>query len=112
MAVPKYGLSKEQILKLVNKGIPVCIWSSIGNSEIKYIGGWYLIKDGEYSDELFYWPSGEHCLVITGHDAKNVKVCDPLKGVCEYPKESFFRGVYGRLFVALYPADGAALRPR
>lgn len=90
-AEPMYGKSEEEILQFIDKGIPVCIWSSIGNCEIEYRRGWYLIRDGEYTDEYFEWPSNEHVLVLTGYDEKNVFVCDPQKGEYTYPRKSFFR---------------------
>lgn len=90
-ARPLYGKTEEELLSLIDKGIPVCIWSSSNNKEIEYRKGWYLIEDGEFTEEYFYWPSNEHVLVLTGYDEKNVTVCDPQKGVCIYPRESFFR---------------------
>lgn len=86
-----YGYSEEEILNMVDNGIPVCIWTSMYDLEIEYKRGWYVKKDGEYSDEYFLWPSNEHVCVLTGYDEDSVTVCDPLVGVCEYPKESFFR---------------------
>lgn len=90
-AEPMYGKSEEEILQFIDNGIPVCIWSSIGNSEIEYRRGWYLIRDGEYTDEYFEWPSNEHALVLTGYDNDKVFVCDPQKGEYSYPRKSFFR---------------------
>ena len=91
VATPLYGLTEEEILAYCDAGIPLCIWSSMNNTEIKYIGGWHIIADGEYTEEYFYWPANEHCLVLTDYDSENVYVCDPLKGECSYPRESFFR---------------------
>lgn len=90
-AVPLYGKSQQEILEIVDKGTPLCIWSSQGNVEIQALTGWYLIKDGKYLDEYFTWPSNEHALVLTGYDDKNVFVCDPLKGERSFPRDSFFR---------------------
>lgn len=91
VATPLYGLTEEEILAYCDADIPMCIWASMRNQEIQYIGGWYIIADGDYTDEYFYWPSNEHCLVLTGYDSENVYVCDPLEGECSYPRESFFR---------------------
>lgn len=90
-AVPMYGKSQQEILEIVDKGIPLCIWSSQGNVEIQALTGWYLMKDGKYLDEYFTWPSNEHVLVMTGYDDNSVFVCDPLKGERSFPRESFFR---------------------
>ena len=85
------GKSENEILSYIDQGIPVCIWASIDNKEIEWRKGWYLIKDGEYTDEYFYWPSNEHVLVLTGYDENQVTVCDPLKGKIQYDRETFFR---------------------
>lgn len=91
LATPMYGKTQREILNLLDKGTPVCIWSSIGGVEIEYRSGWYLMKDGEYTDEYFTWPSNEHVLVLTGYDDDEVFVCDPLKGRYSYKMKSFFR---------------------
>lgn len=90
-AKPLYGKTEPEILCLIDKGVPVCIWSSMSDHEIEYRKGWYLIRDGVYTDEYFTWPSNEHVLVLTGYDAERVFVCDPQRGECSYPRESFFR---------------------
>ncbi len=86
-----YGLSEESILAYIDNGVPLCVWSSMDNREIEYRTGWYLISDGEYTEEYFLWPGGEHCVVLTGYDDEVVSVCDPIQGVCVYPRDSFFR---------------------
>lgn len=86
-----YGKTEEELLTFIDEGKPVCVWSSMDNREIEYRRGWYLIKEGKFTDEYFYWPSNEHVVVLIGYNEKIVTVCDPLKGICEYPRESFFR---------------------
>lgn len=86
-----YGMPEEKILTLIDKGIPVCVWTSMYNLEIEYRKGWFLIRDDNYTDEYFYWPSNEHVVVLTAYDEENVTVCDPLKGMCLYPRGDFFR---------------------
>lgn len=90
-AVPLSHKSEEEILELVDAGIPVCIWSSSKNLEIEHRRGWYIIRDGVYTDEYFEWPSNEHVLVLVDYDEDEVTVCDPQEGVVRYPRESFFR---------------------
>lgn len=90
-AVPLYHKSEEELLELVDMGIPVCIWSSSKNLEIEHRRGWYLIRDGVYTDDYFEWPSNEHVLVLVDYDEDEVTVCDPQEGVVRYPRESFFR---------------------
>ena len=90
-AVPLYHKSEEELLELVDTGIPVCIWSSSKNLEIEHRRGWYLIRDDVYTDDYFEWPSNEHVLVLVDYDEDEVTVCDPQEGVVRYPRESFFR---------------------
>nr|WP_296959997.1 C39 family peptidase [uncultured Mediterraneibacter sp.] len=85
------GKSESEILSYIDQGIPVCVWASIDNREIERRKGWYLIKDGMYTDAYFYWPSNEHVLVLTGYDENQVTVCDPLKGETKYDRKAFFR---------------------
>ena len=85
------GKSEHEILSYIDQGIPVCVWASIDNREIERRKGWFLIKDGVYTDEYFYWPSNEHVLVLTGYDEDQVTVCDPLKGKTYYDRKTFFR---------------------
>lgn len=86
-----YGLDERSILEYIDEGTPLCVWTSMYGKEIERRTGWYLIKDGEYTDEFFCWPSGEHCVVLTGYNDGEVMVCDPLEGECTYSRESFFR---------------------
>ncbi len=90
------GLDERSILTYIDRGIPLCIWTSMHDREIEQKTGWYLIKDGEYTDEFFCWPSNEHCVVLTGYDEETVTVCDPLEGERTYKRESFFRH-YGQV---------------
>lgn len=85
-----YGSDEESILAYIDRGIPLCVWTSMGDQDIEWKSGWYLIKDGEFTEEFFCWPSGEHCVVLTGYDEDTVTVCDPLEGECTYPRDSFF----------------------
>lgn len=86
-----YGKTEEELLAEIDKGNPLCVWTSMYDMEIQYRTGWYLIQEGLFTEEYFYWPSNEHVVVLTGYDEERVKVCDSLRGVCTYPRESFFR---------------------
>ena len=90
-ATPLYDKSEEELLSLVEKGIPVCVWTSMYDTEITYENGWYLLRDSEYTDEYFYWPSNEHVVLLIGYDEESVTVYDPLVGKCSYSRVSFFR---------------------
>ncbi len=86
-----YNLTEEELLQKIEEGTPVCVWTSMDDKEIEYRGGWYLIQEGMYTDCYYEWPSNEHVVVLTHYDEKYVTVCDPLRGVCRYSRESFFR---------------------
>lgn len=89
-AVSIIGADESEILDYIDKGIPVCIWGTIGMLEVTDSGGWY-VKDGdEYTDEYYQWPGNEHCMVLISYDDEYVTVCDPLSGVCDYERELFF----------------------
>lgn len=91
-----YGKEESELLEFIDKGIPLCVWCSMYDLEIQYKKGWYLMQEGLFTEEYFYWPSNEHVVVLTGYDEKTVKVCDPLSGTCTYPRKSFFRH-YGQV---------------
>ena len=90
-AKPLQGLSQADILSYIDSGAPVCVWTSSYDREIEHRTGWYLIKNGAFSDEYFEWPSNEHVVVLTAYDDSTVTVCDPLVGTTTYSSLSFFR---------------------
>ena len=81
------GCSLNTLLNKVANGTPVITWVTIG-----------LTSEAE---EKFYWttPEGkdavfiknEHCVLLTGYNLDNntVTVCDPLKGLIVYDKDTF-----------------------
>ena len=90
-AVPLTGLSQTEILNYIDSGKPVCVWTSSYDREIVQRTGWYLIRDGVYTDEYYEWLSNEHVVVLVSYNEYEVTVCDPLVGVTAYSIESFFR---------------------
>lgn len=84
------GAGQQEILSYLDKGIPVCIWATMGMVPLRDAGGWYIKKDGVFTDEWFTWPGNEHCLVLTKYDASTVTVHDPMKGVKTYDRATFF----------------------
>ncbi len=90
-AVAITGASEEALLAYLDDGIPVCVWATMWMSPLVYSGEWYL-KDGDnYTDELYVWPGGEHCLVLVAYNESTVTVHDPLGGVVTYNREIFFQ---------------------
>ncbi|MFJ7737556.1 C39 family peptidase [Lysinibacillus sp. NPDC097287] len=79
------GKSKEEILKLVQDGIPVVVWVTLDLSSPKKNKGW--IYDGEQREGY----SNLHAVVLTGHLDGKVVVMDPLKGYVTYNEDQFFK---------------------
>lgn len=90
-AVPLYNLREEELLEYIDAGAFLCVWTSNGGTEIERRSGWYLIRDGKYTENFFYWPSNEHVVVLTAYDSGSVTVCDPLYGDQTVSREEFFR---------------------
>lgn len=86
------GCDENTILYYIANNMPVCIWATMGMAKTKYMPGWYIMRDGQLTDEYFEWPGNEHCLVLTGYTGTKVTVNDPLKrGVTwTYDRDTFF----------------------
>lgn len=85
------GAEEDTLCAYVNRGIPVCVWTTMGLQNVENTSGWY-IKDGDsYTDEYFSWPGNEHCVVMVGCDEETVTVHDPLKGKVNYDRDTFFQ---------------------
>lgn len=85
------GADEDTICAYVDRGIPVCVWTTMSLQATVDVGGWY-IKDGDtYTDEYFSWPGNEHCVVMVGCDEETVTVHDPLKGKVDYDRGTFFQ---------------------
>lgn len=85
------GASESEILAVVDSGHPLCVWSTMWLEEIVPLPGWYIKRDGVYTDEYFSWPGNEHCMVLLSYDESTVTVCDPLRGKVSYNRARFFR---------------------
>lgn len=70
--------------QLIDQGIPVIIWATMGMINPTEGSKWTLQETGE----TFQWISGEHCLVLTGYDQKYYYFNDPLKGKVKYKRET------------------------
>lgn len=84
------GKSENEILSYLDEGRPVCIWVTMNLRPVEKRGGWYLIKENQKTNEWFYWPSHEHCMLLTEYSENTVTVCDPLKGAMKYNRETLF----------------------
>lgn len=94
------GKSKEEILKLVQDGIPVVVWVTLDLSPPKFNKGW-IYKGESLPREGF---SNLHAVVLTGHLDEKVVVMDPLKGYVTYNENQFFKSYreLGRQAVAVH----------
>lgn len=86
------GCDENTILYYIANNMPVCIWATMGMAQTKYMPGWYIMRDGQLTDEYYEWLGNEHCLVLTGYTDEKVMVNDPLKnGVAwTYDRDTFF----------------------
>ena len=94
------GKSKDEILKLVQDGIPVVVWVTLDLSTPKKNKGW--IYEGEIIQREGY--SNLHAVVVTGHMDGKVVVMNPLKGHVTYNEDQFFKSykVLGAQAVAVH----------
>ncbi len=90
VAVDIAGSSEKEILNYIDKGVPVCIWSTMSMLPLVDVGGWYLKDGDEYTEQYYKWPGNEHCMLLTAYSETAVTVHDPMKGRIEYDRRLFF----------------------
>ncbi len=85
----KSNASQQEILKLVQEGVPVVMWVTLDLStpKTKASKGW--IYEGETTKRKGY--VNLHAVVLTGHLGGKVVVMDPLKGYVTYNEDQFFK---------------------
>ena len=59
----------------INRSIPVAIWITQDYSPVSEVYQW-LDYDGE---QVYLYPSNQHCVMLIGYDRDSYYVCDPLK---------------------------------
>ncbi len=70
--------------------MPVLVWATISMLETYPGIPWYLLdENGNTTDEIYYWPANEHCLVLVGYDSANYYFNDPYggRGLVSYSRE-------------------------
>lgn len=73
--VSKQAIKESDILKALNDGYPIQIWTTLDMSQIRYGSGWYL------PDKTWYTAiKNLHSVVVYGYDDENFFVMDPLEG--------------------------------
>lgn len=88
IAVDHTGCTEAELFQ----NLPKVVWAS-GKMEptIPDKTKWYLIKDGVYTDEAFYWQGNEHAMVLLSVTDTTVRVMDPISGTVNYNKETFLK---------------------
>lgn len=102
------GATEKEILSYLDRGIPVCIWSTVDMLPVANTSGWYIKSGNTYTERYFSWPKNEHCMVLVSYSGDNVTVHDPLKGETFYDREVFFHryAQVGRYAIVLEPDAG------
>ncbi|MBE6538295.1 MAG: hypothetical protein E7671_02385 [Ruminococcaceae bacterium] len=59
----------------IDRSIPVAIWITQDSSPVSEVYQW-LDYGG---DQVYLYPSNQHCVMLIGYDKDNYYVCDPLK---------------------------------
>jgi len=90
----KKGASLKEVISLLNQKTPVMVWyASNPEKGITYKRSWYDYETGE----LIQWPSGEHAVVICGHDADTLTYRDPNTGSSRTMKQSVFQTIFDEM---------------
>jgi uncharacterized protein YvpB len=80
------GKKREEIIEVLEKGIPVVTWITIDLKEPRLNYSWYFYD----TDEYFLAPVNLHAVVLNGYVDDQVHVMDPLKGQVTYNADIFF----------------------
>ena len=88
-AVNYSGTRFEKLLKQVENGNPVIIWSTIYGEEEKDLREPFTTYKWEVNGKTIQWIAPEHCMVLIGYDIdRNIAVMsDPQRGIVEYNLE-------------------------
>ncbi len=89
-AEPLEGESLETLAKTyLPTNTPVMVWATMYMKETYGAIGWYLLdSNGNRTDEWYFWPAREHCLVLVGYDENNYYFNDPMqKANVSWPRE-------------------------
>ncbi|MBQ9828650.1 MAG: C39 family peptidase [Lachnospiraceae bacterium] len=84
------GTSFDDLLKFVQAGHPVIVWTTTGMAEPEFTGKYY-----KYSGKKIEWYTNEHCVVLYGYDLDEgtVLISDPLDGLVKRDLDKF-RTIY------------------
>lgn len=78
-----YGSLEDFCTEYINRNQTVIIWATMNMRPISYTSHWMLPDGSEY-----YWPGGEHCLLLVGYDEYYYYLNDPMEGaMVAFPKK-------------------------
>ncbi len=78
------GTDAKDLYLLVDEGIPVLVWVTIGMEDRDQVQGWYT-QAGEWME----WSRNDHGAVLIGCEKETVTIADPLSGLRVYARERF-----------------------
>ena len=84
------GTSFDEILRIVKKGKPVIVWTSMYLA-VPYISTSWIY---EPTGEKIYWKANEHAVVLIGYTSDKVIISDPIGGQMKYQSLAIFRERY------------------
>ncbi len=89
-AVNSSGTKFEKLLKEVENGNPVIIWSTMYGEKENDLREPYTTYKWEIDGKTIQWIAPEHCMVLIGYDIdRNVAIMsDPQRGIVEYNLET------------------------
>lgn len=70
------GTSLEELKNQLDQGNPVILWASRGMGAITYQDSWQV----EGRSMPYFWPRGEHCLLLIGYRGDYLFFNDPIDG--------------------------------
>lgn len=96
------GCDFSEIVHRVKNGQPVMAWITRDLAAMEHKVSWYI------GEELFWWPKGEHTVIITGIEGNNILVNDPYNGQSKSYDLSNFQNAWeemGRqaIYISKYP---------
>ncbi len=85
-AVDYSGAEFEELLKIVDDGKPVIIWSTMYGKEENNLREPYTTVQWTINGEKIQWIAPEHCMVLIGFDLERdvAIMADPQRGIAEY----------------------------
>ena len=81
------GSSVNTLLKYLDKGYPVIVWSTAKMKTPEFVNSWYIKTPS--GDQYFEYPRGTHVTVLTGYDSSKVYMNDPYFGKLSFSHSAF-----------------------